>query len=200
VNLGALASGSGTFTETLARPADPVLGEALYKYNAELSLGHEFLEQKDTVYWLKIAALVDVAGPVPFPPDTAQWGWHNRDYTIQDPLASPVPVPGEFPDGTIAGQNIYHFQDDAVQGDLRFTPGALTLSQIIVQQNPVPQNYVHFNSAGVGPIDGPTGIELHSKDLAFRLFTKQIVPEPTTCLLLMSGALGMAMMRRRRAG
>jgi len=201
VTAGPLAPQSGTFTETLVRGPDPVLGESLYKYNAELHLGHEFLEQKDTVYWLKIAALVDVPQPlvVPLPPGTTQWGWHNRDYTLNDPLASPVPSPGEFVDGVVPGTNIpiWHFQDDAVQGDLRFTPGAPVGSQII-QQNMLPQNYVFVNSTGVGPVDGPPGIEQHSKDLAFRLYTTQ-VPEPVSCVLVLSGAFGLALTRRRRS-
>ena len=130
VTAGPLAPGSGTFTETLVRGPDPVLGEALYKYNAELHLGREFFEKKDTVYWLKIVALVDVPQPLPVPPPPGltKWGWHNRDYTIQNALASPnvTTFPfGEFVDGTIAGQNIYHFQDDSVQGDIRYTPGAV---------------------------------------------------------------------------
>ena len=200
VTLGALAPQSGTFTETLVRPGDPVLGEALYKYNAELNVGHEFFEQKDTVYWLKIVALVDVPQPlpVPVPPGTTQWGWHNRDYTIQNTLASPnvTTFPfGEFIDGTVAGQNVYHFQDDAVQGDIRFTPGAPAPNDI-VQLNPVPQNYMFVNSNGVGPIDGPMGIELKSKDLAFQLYT---VPEPGTCLLLAIGLVA-GFATRRRSG
>jgi hypothetical protein len=200
VTLGALAPGSGTFTESLVRGPDPVLGEALYKYNAELHLGHEFFQKKDTVYWLKIVALVDVPQPIvaPIPPNVTQWGWHNRDYTIQDPLASPAVSPGEYVDGTIINQPIYHFQDDSVQGDIRFTPGAPILSQQIVQLNPLPQNYVFVNSAGVGPIDGPPGIELHSKDLAFRLYTN--IPEPGTFALLACSLLGIVLQHRRQRG
>jgi hypothetical protein len=201
VTLGPLAPSSGTFTETLVRPGDPVLGEALYKYNAELNLGHEFFQQKDTVYWLKIVALVDVPQPlvVPVPPGTTQWGWHNRDYTLQNLTASTnvTTAPfGEFIDGTIAGQNIYHFQDDSVQGDIRFTPGAPVPNDII-QLSPLPQNYVFVNSAGLGPIDGPQGIEQHSKDLAFALYTT--VPEPTSCLLLVGGSLALVVNRSRRS-
>jgi hypothetical protein len=202
VTAGPLAPGSGTFTETLVRGPDPVLGEALYKYNAELHLGREFLEKKDTVYWLKIVALVDVPQPLPVPPPPGltKWGWHNRDYTIQNALASPnvTTFPfGEFVDGTIAGQNIHHFQDDSVQGDIRYTPGALAPNDII-QLSPQPQNYVFVNSAGVGPIDGPMGIELKSKDLAFSLYT--VVPEPTAGMLLFCGTLGLAAVGRRRCG
>ncbi|HEY7088998.1 MAG TPA: hypothetical protein VH518_12965 [Tepidisphaeraceae bacterium] len=199
VTLGPLAPKSGTFTETLVRAPDPVLGEALYKYNAELHLGKEFNQAPDTVYWLKIAALVDVTGTVPNPPPpgTTQWGWHNRDYTIGDPLASTPPAvnPGEFLDGTIPGTNIpvHHFQDDAVQGNVLFTPGAPILSDAIVQNSMVPTNYQFVNSAGVGPIDGPPGIEQHSKDLAFSLFT---VPEPAAGALILCGMLAAGFRRR----
>jgi hypothetical protein len=201
VNLGALAPGSGTFTETLVRGPDPVLGEALYKYNAELHLGHEFHEQPDKVYWLKIAALVDVPQPVLVPPQpgTTQWGWHNRDYTINDPLASTSPAvnPGEFQDGTVPGttQPIWHFQDDAVQGVLDFTPTPPVGSFPINQFNMTATNYQFINSAGVGPIDGPPGIEQHSKDLAFRLYTT--IPEPASCLLMGIGLVGASTIRRR---
>jgi hypothetical protein len=197
---GALSAGSGQFTEQLVRNGDPVLNEALYKYNAELHLGHEFFEQADKVYWLKIVALVDVQGPAPFPPTTAQWGWHNRDYTINDTLASTSPAvnPGEFPDGTIPGTNfpIWHFQDDAVQGQIQYTPG-LPPGSDIRQQGMSPTNYLFVNSAGVGPIDGPPGIEQHSKDLAFRLYTT--VPEPSAGLLLVWGIVGYGFNRRRQS-
>ena len=199
VTLGALAPGSGTFTETLVRGPDPVLGEALYKYNAELKL--PFAQQPDTVYWLKIAALVDVPQPivVPIPPGTTQWGWHNRDYTINDPLASTAPAvnPGEFIDGSVPGTNlpIWHFQDDAVQGNLDFIVNPPVGTKPINQFNMSPTNYQFVNSAGVGPIDGPAGIELHSKDLAFRLYTT--IPEPSTCLLTGIGLAGVFAIRRQ---
>jgi hypothetical protein len=203
VTLGALAPSSGTFTEAQVRGPDPVLGEALYKYNAELHLGHEFQEKADNVYWLKITALVDVPQPLPspLPPNTTQWGWHNRDYTIVDPLAStsPAVVPGEHVDGTIPGTNIpiWHFQDDAVQGDLRFTPSAPP-GQDIIQLGMTATNYQFVNSAGIGPIDGPPGIEQHSKDLAFTLYTHP-VPEPASCLLMTIGLAAVASIRRRQS-
>jgi hypothetical protein len=205
VSLGPLAPGSGTFTETLVRGPDPVLGEALYKYNAELHLGHEFFEQPDKVYWLKIAALVDVPTPIvqPIPPGVTQWGWHNRDYTINDPLASTSPAvnPGEFQDGTVPGTNlpIWHFQDDAVTGILDYIVNPPVGTPNIIQNGLSPTNYQFINSAGVGPIDGPPGIELHSKDLAFRLFTQQItVPEPAACCLMAMAVAGFAMRRQTR--
>ena len=54
-------------------------------------------------------------------------------------------------------------------------------------------NYQFVNSGGVGPIDGPPGIEQHSKDLAFTLFT---VPEPSAGALLLCGML--VALRRRK--
>src|SRR6185437_3891493 len=56
VNLGALAPGSGTYTEQIVGGS---AAEPTYKYNAELNLGQAFPEQKDTVYWLKIVALTN---------------------------------------------------------------------------------------------------------------------------------------------
>jgi PEP-CTERM motif len=196
VTLGTLTP--GTFTETPERAPDPVLHEALYRYNAQLQL--PFAQAPDTVYWLKIAALVDVPQPVTVPPQpgTTQWGWHNRDYTINDPQASVAPNvnPGEHVDGLVPGTNIpiWHFQDDAVTGILDYTPISPN-GPIINQFQMTPANYVFVNSAGVGPIDGPAGIEQHSKDLAFRLYTQ--VPEPASCLLVAIGLAGAFSIRRR---
>ena len=61
-----------------------------------------------------------------------------------------------------------------------------------------PANYQFVNSVGVGPIDGPAGIEQHSKDLAFRLYTTN-VPEPASCLLMAIGLAGVFSTRRRLA-
>lgn len=205
---GALTPGSGTFTEKVIRGPDPVVKESLYEYNAELNLGKEFFEQKDTVYWLKIVAMVDVPAGVPTfpvnqPPATVtQWGWHNRDYTIQNTLASnnipgpPFP-PGEQPDGPPGPTPIWHFQDDAVTGDVRITPNATGyLMPDIFQpfQNMSPTHYLDFaDGPGPGPIPGALSIGQFSKDLAFELYT---VPEPATCGLacLAFAALGL---RRR---
>ena len=47
----------GMFTESLVRGPDPLLLESVFKYNAELAV--PFPELADTVYWLKIVALVN---------------------------------------------------------------------------------------------------------------------------------------------
>jgi hypothetical protein len=185
-----LAPASGTFTEQQVGGPD-INGDLIYKYNAELA--NPFPEQANQVYWLKIAALVNVpvGTPVPPPPGITQWGWHNRDYTINDPLAAPV-LPGEVNQGTAANP-IWHFQDDAVQGRLTYNPiPGTTINQQIIQTNPLPQNYVDL-------ADGPQGIGNFSKDLAFRLYTTNPpTPEPTSALLLSIGVLGAVNIRRRR--
>jgi hypothetical protein len=196
VNAGALSPGSGTFTEKLIRGPDPILNESLYEYNAELHLNNRFLEKKDVVYWLKIAALVDLPPntPVPPPPIFPQWGWHNRDYTIQDTLASPVPSPGEFIDGQVDGQNVWHFQDDAVSGNLRFLPNNPAGAQVF-QTGMAPTFYIDGidGPAANGPVIGIGG---HSKDLSFELYTLQ-VPEPASCLLMAIGLAAIGSLRRR---
>ena len=187
VTPGALSPGSGTYTETFVSPGMVPGGEALYAYNAELRL--PFQQQADTVYWLKIVALVDpnIDGPI-------QWGWHNRDYTVMDPFASPVPVPGEHVQGVTPGGSslIWHFQDDSITGaitgiDLNNTnaPGGIAFTQHLPTF--FPQNYVDN-------LDGPMGISAFSKDLAFELYT---VPEPSTYVLLAMGLAALVASKRR---
>jgi len=182
---GPLAPGSGTFTEKLVT-TPPMAGmpprEALFEYNAELNLDKFFPEQRDTVYWLKIVALVDGQqdGPI-------IWGWHDRDWSIMDPFAStpPAVVPGEH---TIPGvvivdpvkgftSPIWHFQDDAVTGPITVFPGAMPNMPSVEQTDWTPENYIF-------PWDGPDNIGQFSKDLAFELYT---IPEPTTGMLLCLG-------------
>jgi PEP-CTERM motif len=201
VKKGPLAPGSGTFTEKLI-PTPPMPGpppmpapEALYEYNAELHLGKEFYQQPDTVYWLKIVALVDAQrdGPI-------EWGWHDRDWSIPNPLASmpPAVVPGEgiISAGPIVDpikgftSPVWHFQDDAVTGPITITPTAMPNMPDIVQQSWTPKNYIF-------PADGPDIIQQFSKDLAFELYTR--IPEPTALLLAGIGVLAVATTRRRRA-
>src|SRR5215213_7682058 len=178
VRRGPLAPGSGTFTEKPISGGGPPLSEMLYEYNAELHLGKEFFEKRDTVYWLKIVALVDLPAGVivdPNQPPTfvPRWGWHNRDYTIMDPLASTAPavVPGEHIDGFLGpvpgGTPVWHFQDDAVTGQIvvnhLLTPDG-SISPLVDQAGYQPRRYLAL-------ADGPPGIENFSKDLAFALYT-----------------------------
>jgi hypothetical protein len=171
-----LSPQSGNFTEKLVPGSNPV--EPVFKYNAELSL--PFNEQKDTVYWLKIVALDDVVGgAVPL-----QWGWHNRDYTINNPLASPLVAPGE--QNLDPSLPMWHFQDDAVNGhiNLSATAAGIQMNQFYVTPGDGPTNYIPG-------LYGPSNVGQFSKDLAFELYTTA-VPEPTTFALLGMGAFGMA--------
>ena len=92
VTLGALAPGSGTYTETLVPtgPGSPSPDGNLYQYNAELAV--PVPETSNQVEWIKIVALANSQQIV--------WGWHNRDYGVQDTnprRASPgstAPAPG----------------------------------------------------------------------------------------------------------
>ena len=66
--------------------------------------------------------------------------------------------------------------------------------------NMLPTNYVAgADGPFSGQIPGQVGIDFHSKDLAFELYTVQ-VPEPAASLLLVCGSLGLALSRRRRRG
>jgi hypothetical protein len=189
----ALTPGSGTYTETFVRGPDSILNESVYEYNAELKV--PFPEMKDTVYWLKIVALVNVPGSIQFDPyqpqlsptPVTQWGWHNRDYTIQNLYASPNVAPGEFVEGLVgAGTPVWHFQDDAVQGDVRITPGAAGFQMPNIfqpQENMLPQLYHNFEDGPGVATPGTVPIGQLSKDLAFAIYTVNI-PEPSSCMLI----------------
>jgi hypothetical protein len=183
---GPLTPASGTFTETFISPGGPPLGEHLYEYNAELAI--PFPQQKDTVHWLKIVALVDhppTIQPGPNAPLPA-WGWHNRDYTKKNPslYVSGVPVPGEHNQGNAALFPIWHFQDDAVSGKLDVNIISPT-SQQVIQHLPTfdDEFYVDgWDGPPAGVVPGFNGISSFSKDLAFELYT--VVPEPTGLAIL----------------
>jgi hypothetical protein len=188
VTRGPLARGSGTFTEQIAHPLSA--DGPIYEYNAELHLGQEFHQQPDTVYWLTIAALVE--NPA------LRWGWHNRDYTVQDTLASIAPdvVPGErFIPLDQGRSGAWHFQDDAVSGSLtaELRQGAV---RGISGRAYVPEAYQT-------PFDGPfyllgsgRGGGGLSMDLAFELYS---VPEPASASLFALGSiLAVALVTARR--
>jgi hypothetical protein len=206
VDRGLLTPGSGTFTERRISAGGPPLGESLFEYNAELAC--PFPEQKDTVYWLKIVALNDVVkdnGPI-------DWGWHNRDWTVPDPLAStpPAVTPGEHIQGVVADfdaagnlvpRPVWHFQDDAVSGTMQglFDFGRCEVN-VGVQSNFRPMRYID-GVDGPGPIAGSNfpGIGRFSKDLSFELYS---IPEPSTAAVTALGLVALAgygWRRRRRA-
>ena len=113
----------GEYSETWISPGGPPCFEALFEYEAVLA--NPFPQEPNTVYWLKITALIDdiavlnrmkpalqasgmslcqflnlpnaqqAAWGLEVP--VTRWGWHNRDYTIMDTYASIPPAvnPGE---------------------------------------------------------------------------------------------------------
>jgi hypothetical protein len=195
VTLGALSPQSGTFTEKMISLGGPPLNETLYEYNAELSI--PFPQQKDTVHWLKIVALVDHNPSInPLLPNSpvTRWGWHNRDYTQQNPNASPAVVPGEQNQGNAANP-IWHFQDDAVTGEVNVNTFINTAGvqqvQSVIQFLPTFDDEHYVNN-----VDGPGGISQFSQDQAFELFT--VIPEPATCMLMVAGLAGIVASRRSR--
>jgi hypothetical protein len=180
VSKGALAPGSGTFTET-AIPTAPG-GPQLYRYNAELAI--PMIQTPDTVFWLTITALVN--------PDTdgaMQWGWQSRDYGHTDTLASGVPVPGEHTVANGLGLTMWHFQDAAVTGAMTMFSIPSTYLALVTLDGYTPLNYVNS-------VDGPTGINAYRKDLAFRLYT---LPEPSALALIAMGGVAMLLAARRRS-
>jgi hypothetical protein len=166
-----LQRGSGTFHERYVPGGG---NEVLFEYNAELKL--PFWQEPDTVYWLKIAALVEPATPEGVVIDgDIVWGWHNRDYMQKNEYASGEVFPGEHIQGDLPdGTPIWHFQDNAVMGELDYVfgthvPPSDEIGWYVWQNSVNPNNRwpQHYESE----LDGPRGIEEYSKDLAFELFT-----------------------------
>jgi len=195
VKKGKLSPGSGTYTEnriTVTSAAGAT--EDLYEYNAELAL--PFNQHPCDIYWLKIVALVDVDEDiVPGTDAVTEWGWHNRDWTKEDPLACTINDkvdPGEHVQGLLNGDTtlpIWHFQDDAVRGQIVIAAPVDPVDTAVDQLRDTfaAQYYKDI-------LDGPDGISQYSKDLAFELYT---IPEPATMLLLALGG-ATALVRRRR--
>ena len=191
-----LTPGSGTFTEKLFWPTS--VDGPIYEYNAELHLGKEFRQEPDTVYWLKIVALVDAPPEIPLEERLA-WGWHNRDYTKMDPLASvpPAVVPGEHIAGFLPSPDgveipIWHFQDNAVDG---FVFVGIDPNNPMTQIMPFVQQDVRGPNNYLPPWDGPSLIGQFSKDLAFELYT---IPEPASIVLIALACAAFGSTVRRR--
>lgn len=182
----------GTFTEAV-EPGSASVDGPVFKYNAELAI--PFPEQAETVYWIKIVALEN-----PFQGDNFDWGWHNRDYSVLDPLASvpPLVVPGEHVEpgtpGAAYPTPVFHFQDDAVTGGIAAdVPGGGINGTVISEDTFAPQNYIGVNTTGV-LVDGLPQIGQFSKDLAFQLY---YVPEPASLTLVGLAAMGLLVRRNR---
>ncbi len=178
----------GSFTERSIHPGGPQDNEELFLYNAELEIPFE--QKENTVYWLKIVALVDQDDPNQ---DDIKWGWHNRNYTIMDPFASVPPAvnPGEHIQGSFADSagnkiDVWHFQDDAVTGYVNISvEDELKVIQDVSQET--------YYQAGY---DLPEYVsERFSKDLAFALYA---IPEPSTVALLGIGCGVLLSITRRR--
>lgn len=205
----------GEYSEEPKSLGGPPCNEPLYEYHAVLE--RPFHQEQDTVYWLKIVAIVDLPpsltavelegcidnalpgtlcdflnkprheqlalcpGLDGYPPLT-RWGWHNRDYTIENTYASKAPevVPGERDLGPLVNPAfgtdlpVWHFQDDAVSGDMF----AMHLIDPFIHQstwNDEHYVYSHPLCGVAGNVDGPKGIETYSKDLAFVLHTHECI-------------------------
>ena len=158
VTKGPLSALSGTFTETVVPigtngPANP--DGNLYQYDAELAVPAP--EVANQVEWIKIVALTTNQNLV--------WGWHDRDYGIQNPLACTAPsvAPGESNENPGPSPIVWHFQDDAVTGPIQ-----IFLSEgTNVVQSAYTRTFYNTQNDGV----------IFSKDLAFALYT--LAPTPT---------------------
>ena len=122
------------------------------------------------------------------------WGWHNRDYRIKNTTASAAVFPGEVNLSPVAGDTgIWHFQDDAVQGEV-----FIGEDPKVCQHNPSPNEQWVFQGAWkelyykhlmpwmptcpTTGVDGPSYFDpdRFSEDLAFELWTDEgiIIEDP----------------------
>ena len=174
----------GTFTETMI-PGSTSVDGPIFEYNAELHLDKSFPQKAETVYWLKIVVLDEIENPN-IPLDLRlQWGWHNRDYTIMNPLAS-TPATGVVPGERIVGflpaaggdRPIWHFQDDCGERQRGGDSSTRRCRSCRGSSKGI------SNRSDIVPLDdGPSFIAQYSKDLAFELYT---IPEPATLGLVSS--------------
>ena len=98
-----------------------------------------------------------------------------KDTFASTAIPGPPFPPGEAVVGNIAPNTpVWHFQDDAVTGDVRISPdstGSYLMPVVFQpQQNMLPTHYLDF-ADGPGPIPGTNfpSIGQFSKDLAFEL-------------------------------
>jgi hypothetical protein len=168
---GTLTYSDGEFTAKPVAPGTsnvpPPAGESgLIQYNAELNWQQIAFPDafNGNIEWLSIVALVPPTTSSP----TLEWGWHDRDYGIADPLAGPTPEGMETP-------YPYHYLDDAVQGA-----------------------YNNGVAGGYSPLDYNPNFDGigSSMDLAFALYTTP-VPEPAT-LGILGLSFPMLLARRHR--
>ncbi|MHC4757732.1 MAG: DUF7901 domain-containing protein [Planctomycetota bacterium] len=128
-------------------------------------------------FWIDILSMTGVS--------IARWGWHNRDYGVKNIYASTAPdvVPGEDIVGNITDpcsgvdMEIWHFQDDAVSGPVSVDYSGGT-GPVVSQDEYFEEKYKYSSPlcsdpCGLQGVDGPEGIELYSKDLAFELTTQE---------------------------
>ncbi len=190
-----LAPASGTFTETPVAGTTGAAGtgdSGLFQYNAELAVpaaepvangatGGPVPGPIGTVDWISIVALV--GGPAGGNPNV-QWGWHDRDYGMFDPLAIGANPTGPGEHNLNPGlvdppqQPVWHFQDDAVSNPTFALPLAAGALPSSLPTAKTPPNYLPgIDIASSTP---------YSKDLAFALYT--VVPEPASlCLVAVAG-------------
>lgn len=193
----------GTFSEKYVDFSNP--DEPVFHYNAELAV--PFDQEPGTVYWLKIVALNDELEE-----GHIAWGWHNRNYLMENAAAATgPPLPGEYIAGKIVEPNpwggvfmekdVWHFQDDAVTGEMKVYPNMATFELIPDQDTTTFENTYYSDADGPWWLYEPDhsygDSPIPSKDLAFRLHT---IPEPSGGLLLAMGLVCLLGWRRARRG
>jgi len=180
----------GTFVEKIVELSNP--DEPVFHYNAELEI--PFDQEPGTVYWLKIVALNDEEAE-----GHIEWGWHNRNYLLENAAAAnDPPLPGEYIAGKIIEKDpfgnpfneweVWHFQDDAVSGNVKISADIEPFELIVDQDESSFENTYYSDADGPwwlyepDPAYGDSPVP--SKDLAFKLYT---IPEPSAMVLIVLG-------------